>query len=54
LISAPRHFLEALDQSLALEAGQPLDPEYAVQLVDLVLVADRAQTLRFFGPGDCR
>src|SRR5260370_42591922 len=48
-ISAPQHFLEALDQSLALEAGQPLDPEQAVQLIDLMLVADRAQTLRFLG-----
>src|SRR6266851_1158044 len=48
-ISAPRHFLEALDQSLALEAGQPLDPEHAVQLIDLVLVADRAQSFGIFG-----
>ncbi len=48
-ISAPQHFLEALDQSLALEAGQPLDPEHAVQLIDLVLVADRAQSFGIFG-----
>src|SRR6202790_3633804 len=48
-ISAPRYLLETLDQPLALEAGQPLDPEQAVQLIDLMLVADRAQTFRFFG-----
>src|ERR1700758_1851085 len=47
--SAPRHLLEAFDQPLALEAGQSLDPEQAVQLIDLMLVADRAQTLRFLG-----
>jgi hypothetical protein len=48
-IPAPRHFLEALDQPLAFEAGQPLDPEQAVQLIDLMLVADCAQTRRFLG-----
>src|SRR3954468_13878228 len=46
--SCPRQLLEALDQPLALEAGQPLDPEQAVQLFDLVLVADRAESLRVF------
>jgi hypothetical protein len=29
-ISTPRYLLETLDQPLALEAGQPLDPEQAV------------------------
>src|SRR6266404_9552819 len=48
-ISTPRHLLKPLDQPLALEAGEPLDPEQAVELIDLVLVADRAQTLRFLG-----
>src|SRR6185503_4388199 len=47
--STPRHLLKSLDQPLALEAGQSLNPEQAVQLVDLVLVADRAQPLRFLG-----
>src|SRR5712691_1143540 len=47
--SAPQHFLEALEQPLALEAGQSLDPEHAVQLIDLVLVADRAQSFGIFG-----
>src|ERR1700730_18018948 len=48
-ISPPRHLLKPLDQPLALEAGQPLDPEQAVQLIDLMLVADSAQALGFFG-----
>src|SRR6266436_1072663 len=48
-LRTPRHFLEAPDQPLTLEAGQPLDPEQAVQLIDLMLVADRAQTRRFLG-----
>src|ERR1700721_2345278 len=47
--SAPRQFLETLDQPLAFEAGQPLDPEQALQLINLMLVADSAQTLRFLG-----
>src|ERR1700738_1245039 len=46
-ISTPRHLFKSLDQPLALEAGQPLDPEQAVQLIDLMLVTDGAQTLRF-------
>ena len=47
--SAPRHFLKPLDQPLAPEAGQPRDPEQAVELIDLMLVADGAQALRFLG-----
>src|SRR6185503_212340 len=47
--STPRHLFKTLDQPLALEAGEPLDPEQAVELIDLVLVADRAQTVRFLG-----
>src|SRR5436190_20674624 len=49
LISTPRHLFKPLDQPLALEAGQPLDPEQAVELIDLVLVADRAQPVCFLG-----
>jgi hypothetical protein len=30
-------FLEAFDNALALQPGQSLDPEYAVELVDFVL-----------------
>src|SRR4249920_2689090 len=45
----PRDLLEPLDQPLALEAGQPPDPEHAVELVDLMLVADGAQAVAFFG-----
>jgi len=48
-LRTPRYFLEAPDQPLTLETGQPLDPEQAVQLIDLMLVADRAQALRFLG-----
>src|SRR4051812_5255414 len=44
-----RDLLEALDQPLAFEAGQPLDPEQAIELIDLVLVADRAQASGFLG-----
>lgn len=40
-----------MDEPLALEAGQPLDPEQAVQLIDLMLMADRAQPLRLLGMG---
>jgi hypothetical protein len=43
----PTNFLKSLDQSLALEAGQALDPEHAVQLIGLMLVADCAKTRRF-------
>ena len=53
-ILAPRKLLKALDQPLALEAGQPLDPEQAVQLVDLMLVANGAQTLRIPRSACCR
>src|SRR5689334_5648028 len=49
LISTSQHLFKPLDQPLALEAGEPLDPEQAVELVDLVLVADCAQTIRFLG-----
>src|ERR1700689_2063114 len=45
--SSPRHFFKSLDQPLALEAGQALDPEQSVQLIDLMLVADRAQAVGF-------
>jgi hypothetical protein len=31
-ISAPRNLLEPLDQPLALQPGQPLNPEQAIQL----------------------
>jgi len=48
-LRTPRYFLEAPDQPLTLETGQPLDPEQAVQLIDLMLVADRAQARRFLG-----
>src|SRR6266849_140465 len=48
-LRTPRYFLEAPDQSLTLETGQPLDPEQAVQLIDLMLVADSAQARRFLG-----
>ena len=48
-ISTLRRFLKALDQSFAFEAGQSLDPEQAVELIDLMLVADGAQALRFLG-----
>src|SRR3954447_3056148 len=48
-VSTSRQLLEALDQPIALEAGQSLDPEQAVELIDLVLVANRAQALRFLG-----
>ena len=41
------HFVEWV--RLALEAGQPLDREQAVELIDLMLVADGAQALRFLG-----
>jgi hypothetical protein len=47
--SAPRHLLKPLDQPLALEARQSLDPEHAVQLIDLMLVADGAETFRLLG-----
>ena len=30
-VSTPRHLLEAPDQPLALEAGQPLDPDRRAQ-----------------------
>jgi hypothetical protein len=45
----PRHLLKPLDQPLALEAGQPLDPEQAVELIDLMLVTNRAQAVGFLG-----
>ena len=48
-VSPPRHLLKPLDQPLALEAGQSLNPEQAVELVDLMLVADRAQSLGILG-----
>src|ERR1700676_536913 len=48
-ISAPRQLLEALDQPLALEAAQALDPEQAVELIDLMLMAHGAQTVGFLG-----
>jgi len=47
-ISPPRQPLKSLDQPLALEAGQPLDPEQAVQLIDSMLVPDSAQAFGFF------
>ena len=50
-ISSPRHLLKPLDQPLALQPGQPPDPEHPVELIDLMLVADRAQALRFLGSG---
>jgi hypothetical protein len=48
-ISPPRHLLKSLDQPLALQPGQPLDPEQAIQLIDLMLVTNRAQAVGFFG-----
>src|ERR1700761_1812470 len=48
-ISAPRYLLEPLDQALALEAGEAGDPEQAVELIDLVLVADGAQAVGLLG-----
>jgi NAD(P)-dependent dehydrogenase (short-subunit alcohol dehydrogenase family) len=42
-ISAPRLLLKTLDRPFALEPGRPLDPEQAVQLVDLMLAAKGAQ-----------
>jgi hypothetical protein len=44
-VSPARDFLETLDQSLALQ----VDPEHPIQLIDLMLVADNAQTLGFRG-----
>src|SRR5450432_595644 len=49
--SPSRHLLEPLDQPFALQARQALQPEHAVELIDLVLVAHRAQTLGLFGLG---
>src|SRR5438128_1413339 len=49
LLRLPRHLLKPLDQPLALEPRKPVDPEQAVELVDLVLVADGAQAVRLFG-----
>src|SRR5260370_25651927 len=46
-VSPPRHLLKSLDQPLALQAGQSLKPEQSVQLIDLMLVANGAQTRRF-------
>jgi hypothetical protein len=46
-ISAPP--FKPLDQPLALQAQQPVDPELAVELIDLVLVADGARAVRLFG-----
>ena len=45
----PRKFLETLDQPLPLQPGQPLQPEHTIELIDLMLMADRAQTVRLFG-----
>ena len=53
-LRTPRHLLEPLDQPLALEARQPLDPEHPVQLIDLMLVADRPQTLPTPRFANCR
>jgi hypothetical protein len=36
-VSTPRHLLKSFDQALAPEAGQPLDPEQAVELIDFML-----------------
>src|SRR5215813_2599755 len=41
-ISTPRQLLKSLDQALALEAGEAVDPEQAVELIDLMLMADGA------------
>jgi hypothetical protein len=46
---APGQFLKPLDQPLPLETGQPLDPKHSVELIDLMLVADRTKALRFLG-----
>ena len=43
-----RQLLITLDQPVTFEFRQTVDPEYAIELIDFVLQADRQETGRFF------
>jgi hypothetical protein len=44
-LRAPQQLLKPLDQLLTLQAGEAVDPEQAVELIDFMLASDGAQAI---------